>query len=162
MSNKIIIHSDGSCWNTNKDVSGAREGGFGVVFRCGDKKLDYHSWCYTNTTSARMEWFGVLYAIKLLSTNPKYTIKIYCDNQYVVNTCNHDAWLWEKKGIIDTYKNPDLVKKFLKLMRKFPEQGKNIEFIWNKGHIGIELNELADELARKARKYHKKIQDLRK
>jgi ribonuclease HI len=51
---------------------------------------------------------------------------------------------WTKKGGI---KNLDIVQKLYKVFLE-----SNAKLIWVRGHVGTELNELADEWANKARK----------
>ena len=52
---------------------------------------------------------------------------------------------WTKKN--GEIKNLDIVKELYELYKKYP-----VELVWVRGHVGTELNELADEWANKARK----------
>jgi len=148
--NKITVYTDGSC-NNKKTGKGSKEGGFGIVIRCGEHKKDFSSIKYKNTTSARMELRGVIQALNLC--NPGWPIEIYCDNEYVVKTANTWLWSWISSGILNTKKNNDLWRSFITSYQKHGgKKNRDVKIIWVKGHAGNELNELADELANKGRK----------
>lgn len=157
MINTVTIYTDGSC-NNKKTGKGAREGGFGVVLRCGDHKRDYHSNRYLNTTSARMEIMAIIHALEMC--NPGWNIFIHSDNEYAVKTANEWLWGWISKGILESKSNADLWKRFIKAYEKHGGvHGGMVEFVWVRGHNGNQLNELADKLANKGRNSLKCIAD---
>lgn len=98
------------------------------------------------TTNIRMEGFAILAA--LTDANGE-KCRITTDSEFWINVLtkwapNWAAKNWQKKGGI---KNLDLVKK---LFAKFSDS--SAELVWTRGHVGTELNELADEWANRARK----------
>lgn len=100
----------------------------------------------TATTNIRMEGFAILAALADANGDK---CRITTDSEFWINALtkwapNWAANNWQKKGGI---KNLDLVKT---LFAKFSES--NAELIWTRGHVGTELNEMADEFANRARK----------
>lgn len=103
----------------------------------------------THTTNIRMEAQGLITALRDAAGQP---CKIYTDSQFWVNTLTKWApgWAqngWAKKG--GEIKNLDLVKKLYGLY-----SSSQAKLIWNYGHHGQMLNEMADEWANKARAGH--------
>ena len=76
-------------------------------------------------------------------------IEVFSDSAYMVN-CIQKKWYekWQKNGWKTSKKGPvenkDLWIKLLNLISPF-----NVKFHKVAGHSGIELNEMADKLARK-------------
>lgn len=72
---------------------------------------------------------------------------VYCDSQYVVNSLT--TWMpeWKRRGWRTSgrkpVKNADLMRELDGLL-----QGRNVRFVWVKGHDGHALNERVDDLAR--------------
>lgn len=98
------------------------------------------------TTNIRME--GLAITAALTDANGE-KCKIQTDSEFWVNVLTKWAKTWElngwtKKGGI---KNLDIVQPLYKLYTN-----SQAELIWTRGHVGTELNELADEWANKARK----------
>jgi ribonuclease HI len=100
------------------------------------------------TTNIRMEGLAILAALDDAGDEP---CEITTDSEFWINVLTKWApnWAangWQKKGGI---KNLDIVKplynKYNKLYHKLT---------WTRGHVGTELNELADEWANKARQRH--------
>ena len=74
---------------------------------------------------------------------------IYTDSQFWKNVLEQWAPSWEARGWTKKsgkIKNLELVKVAWELYNKYP-----VSLMWTRGHIGTELNELADEWANKAR-----------
>ena len=101
-----------------------------------------------NTTNQRMELKACIKALEQMKTTT-IPIDIYSDSAYLVN-CFQQEWYkkWEAYGWKNASKKPvenkDLWKKLLVLMKKYDVRVHKVE-----GHRGVELNERADELARK-------------
>ena len=98
------------------------------------------------TTNIRMEGMALIAAMKL---GRDFRCEIYTDSEFWINTITKWApgWKakgWKRKG--GAIKNLDLVKEALELYEQ-----SLAEFIWVRGHVGNEGNELADEWANNAR-----------
>ncbi|MCL2451806.1 ribonuclease HI [Candidatus Saccharibacteria bacterium] len=100
------------------------------------------------TTNIRMEGLALLAA---LEDAGGAKCEITTDSEFWINVLTKWAATWEannwqKKGGI---KNLDIVQP---LFKKY--QQSNAKLIWTRGHVGTELNELADEWANTARRRH--------
>jgi ribonuclease HI len=100
------------------------------------------------TTNIRMEGLALLAALQDANGAE---CEIKTDSEFWINVLTQWApnWQrnsWQKKGGI---KNLDIVQKLYKV---FTES--NAKLTWVRGHVGTELNELADEWANRARKQH--------
>lgn len=99
------------------------------------------------TTNIRMEGSALIAAMDFLDGDDA---EIHTDSEFWINVLTKWApgWAahdWKKsKGEI---KNLDIVKE---AYRKY--QKGNVKLVWVRGHVGTEMNELADEWANKARK----------
>lgn len=99
------------------------------------------------TTNIRMEGSALIAAMDFLDGEDA---EIHTDSEFWINVLTKWApgWAahdWKKsKGEI---KNLDIVKE---AYRKY--QKGNVKLVWVRGHVGTEMNELADEWANKARK----------
>lgn len=141
---QVTIYTDGGA-EPNPGV-----GGYGVVLRFGEycKEL---SGGFKLTTNNRMELMAVIVGLEALTE--KCTVKLYSDSQYIVNAINGgSAFRWREndwklgKGT-KRAKNPDLWERLL-----FAYDKQEVEFIWVKGHTGIQDNERCDRLADEAMK----------
>jgi len=142
--NKIIIYCDGACsGNQFKN----NRGGWGAVLKYNDYTKNLYGG-ERNTTNQRMELTACIRALAEVKAED-IDIEIYSDSAYLVN-CIQKKWYekWMKNGWMNYRKKPvenkDLWTSLLDLLAKH-----NVKFIKVSGHSGVELNELADELARK-------------
>lgn len=122
---RIKIYTDGSC------VPNPGNGGYGIIILTNpvievSKKVQ-------NTTNNIMEVTAIIEAIKIMNKNEQ-DLEIYTDSQYAIK-CAEGTW--QRK------KNQELWKEYDSVSR-----GKNIKFVWVKGHNGDYYNELVDKLAR--------------
>lgn len=98
------------------------------------------------TTNIRMEGQALVAAIKYAGEEG---CEICTDSEFWINVLEKWAPKWrmngwqKKNGII---KNLDIVKELWELYHKYP-----VTIKWVKGHAGVEMNEMADEWANKAR-----------
>lgn len=97
------------------------------------------------TTNIRMEGLALFAALNDANGEP---CEIVTDSEFWVNVLTKWAitWAangWQKKGGI---KNLDIVRP---LFEKYEKS--QVKLTWTRGHVGTELNELADEWANKAR-----------
>ena len=98
------------------------------------------------TSNIKMEGKALVEAIKLAGSEG---CELHTDSQFWVNVLTQWAPSWEKKGWkkkSGEIKNLELVKELYGLYRKYP-----VKLVWVRGHVGTEMNELADEWANKAR-----------
>ena len=98
------------------------------------------------TTNIRMEGSAMIAGIKYAGEEG---CEIHSDSEFWINVLTKWASGWEAKGwkkAKGEIKNLDLVRELYELYNKYP-----VKLVWEKGHNGIEFNELADEWANKAR-----------
>lgn len=141
----IVMWTDGSA-NPNPGP-----GGFAVLDEAGTP-LVARSSEGRKTTNIRMEGWALIAAMTYADGRP---CEIHTDSQLWINILEKWAPSWKAKGWTKKsgeIKNLDLVKKAHALY----ERG-NVTLIYVRGHIGTELNELADEWANKARKGEIKV-----
>ena len=122
----IVVYTDGGC-----DYNPGGKGAYGIVI-LHQKTGKYESYteAFASTTNNRMELLAVVVALEHIDTSAP--VIAYSDSRYVVQTANNK---WRR------YRNLDLWNRFDKAM-----QGKNVLFIWVKGHKGNYYNELCDEI----------------
>ena len=134
---KVVIYTDGACRGN------PGPGGWGVLLRYqgSDKTLKGYE---AQTTNNRMELTAAIEALKALKRN--CTIELNTDSKYVIQGIND--WLpnWKKNNwktaAKKAVKNVDLWQRLDKESSRH-----EINWVWVKGHAGIEGNELADQLA---------------
>lgn len=139
-------------WTDGSAVPNPGEGGFAVIeVREGEAKpviLGRKS----NTTNIQMEGWAIIQAMKRAGEEP---CEIHTDSNLWVQTMQEWApeWAandWHKKKenkLGETkIKNLDIVKEMYELYN--PD---TMKLIWERGHIGTQYNEMADEWANKAR-----------
>tara|TARA_B110000438_G_scaffold292950_1_gene332042 strand:- start:222 stop:668 length:447 start_codon:yes stop_codon:yes gene_type:complete len=144
---EIIIYTDGAC------AGNPGPGGWAAVILLNQNKIELFGG-EKFTTNNRMELMGAIKALEYCEIQDKGEpslnyIKIFTDSNYVkegitvwINSWEKNNWKTaDKKNV----KNVDLWKK-LKELVKF----KKIQWEWVKGHSNNPMNDLADELAKKA------------
>ena len=105
-----------------------------------------------DTTNIRMEGSALIAAMEYANNEG---CEIHTDSEFWINVLTKWADAWASKGwrkSTGEIKNLDLVQKLYELYHKYP-----VNLIWTRGHVGTELNELADEWANKARHGDKNI-----
>ncbi len=141
---KIIIYCDGGC---SGNQFADNRGGWGAVLKFKDKTKEIHGG-ERNTSNQKMELTACIKALEEIKSN-NLEIEIYSDSAYLVN-CMKQKWYekWQRNGWRNAKKEPvankELWMKLLDLKEKY-----QIHFYKVAGHSGIELNELADQLANK-------------
>ncbi len=136
----ISAASDGAC------SGNPGPGGWGVLIRYENGKVEEFGGFEPNTTNNRMELKATLKAferLKELSLHPKIIIKT--DSKYVINGLSKWIVNWKKKGWLTAsgkaVLNQDLWKKLDK------SQLKEVKLVYVKGHSGDEDNERVDKIA---------------
>lgn len=130
---RYCVYSDGGC-----DVNPGGRGGYGVVIikenADGTKTTETLSGAFASTTNNRMEIMAAIVALEHIEASADVTL--VSDSQYLINTAEG---MWQRK------KNNDLWDRLDRAMA-----GKNIKFIWVRGHSGDKYNEQCDQMATKA------------
>ena len=144
---EIKIYTDGAC------IGNPGPGGWAAIIIIDDKKEEFFGG-EKLTTNNRMELTAAIKALeqcgkredKQLSLKQ---IKIYTDSTYLKEGITVCIKVWEKNNWKTAdkknVKNVDLWKKLKELT-----QSNQIEWNWIKGHSNDPMNDLADELAKKA------------
>ena len=136
----ISIYTDGS------SRGNPGPGGWGVLIQLDDKNIEL-SGGDNETTNNRMELMAAIIALEEI--NKDYKINLYTDSNYVKDGIT--SWIsnW-KKNSWKTANKKDVKNKDLWIRLDVAIEGKDISWIWVKGHAGNAGNEQADYLARTA------------
>ena len=100
-----------------------------------------------DSSNIRMEGSAMIAAIEYAGDEP---CEIHSDSEFWINVLIKWAPTWQANGWTKKtgpIKNLDLVQKLYELYTTH-----DVKLVWVRGHVGTELNELADEWANKARK----------
>ena len=140
MNKKVDIYTDGAC------SGNPGPGGWGVLIQLDDKNIEL-SGGDNETTNNRMELMAAIIALEEI--NKDYKINLYTDSNYVKDGIT--SWIsnW-KKNSWKTANKKDVKNKDLWIRLDTAIKGKDISWIWVKGHAGNAGNEQADYLARSA------------
>ena len=140
MNKKVDIYTDGAC------SGNPGPGGWGVLIQLDDKNIEL-SGGDNETTNNRMELMAAIKALEEI--NKDYKINLYTDSNYVKDGIT--SWIsnW-KKNSWKTANKKDVKNKDLWVRLDAAIKGKDISWIWVKGHAGNAGNEQADYLARSA------------
>ena len=141
------IYTDGAC------IGNPGPGGWAAIILLDDKKKEIFGG-ERLTTNNRMELTATIKALEYCYEREKNQlslkkIEIYTDSIYVKEGIT--VWIksWEKNNWKTTdkknVKNVDLWKKLKDLVKS-----QQIQWNWVKGHSGDPMNDLVDELAKKA------------
>ncbi|WP_321492112.1 ribonuclease HI [uncultured Desulfobacter sp.] len=136
LENAVVVYTDGGA------IGNPGPGGYGVVFETGET----FNGGFNLTTNNRMELLAVIVALEALEGETR-PVCLHSDSRYVVNGITKNwAKGWQRRGWKKSdgspAMNPDLWQRLLDLL-----PGRDIRFIWVKGHAGNPLNEACDHLA---------------
>lgn len=134
-------------WTDGSAVPNPGPGGFAVILEQEDgigKPVILGR--EAESSNIRMEGLAIIAAIKGAKGR---SVEIHTDSEFWVNVMTKwmSGWAengWKKKR--GEIKNLDIVRQLYELYN--PEQ---VKLVWTRGHVGTELNEMADEWANKAR-----------
>lgn len=151
---KLITYTDGSCLN-NK---GSDVGGWAVALGL-PNEVKTLSGFSLNTTNNKMELMAVARALNEVVKMQKSgveigTVMIHSDSAYCVNGIS-SGWIanWKKNGWKNAkgyaVKNKDLWERIDNGIKIAEELGATVVMVKVKGHAGVPMNELVDELAQK-------------
>lgn len=137
MTTKVVMYTDGACRGN------PGPGGWGVIlsYRDRNKKLSGFD---PQTTNNRMELTAAIEGLRALSR--ACDIELNTDSKYVLQGISEWIESWKSNGWKTAAKKPvknvDLWQSLDELVKKH-----RINWHWVKGHVGIEGNEMADQLA---------------
>lgn len=139
--NFVEIYTDWSClWNP-------WVWWWACLLRFGENEK-IKSWNVKHTTNNQMELQAIIEWLKCLKS-AKYTVKIYTDSNYAKNWMTKWLTNWKKNERKNSNKKEVKNKEFWveldSLAQKF-----NIQRHWVKAHSTNKLNNMVDEIARKA------------
>ena len=140
---EIIIYTDGGC------SGNPGPGGWGIVV-IADGIAKQLSGGEKLTTNNRMELTAAITALQVIRNTPSFAqrpVKLHIDSQYVKNGIT--TWIkgWKAKGWKTADKKP-VKNQDLWVQLDALNEGLNINWIWVKGHAGIEYNEICDQLCK--------------
>ncbi len=142
MTKKVVIFTDGAC------SGNPGPGGWGAVltFEGNEREICGGE---ADTTNNRMELMAAISALETLSR--PCLVELHTDSQYLRGGVT--GWMenWKKRGWLTADKKP---VKNIELWQRLDEARKrhDVSWHWVKGHAGHEMNERADELARRGMK----------
>lgn len=144
---KYILYTDGSC------SGNPGPGGWGVFCVDDNGNLTESSGGSYETTNNAMELTA---AIEGLQPIPKgSTVKVYTDSQYVINGITKWIKGWKRRNWHNAAGGP-VANRVLWEALETVTQGKDVTWIWVKGHNGNPGNERADTLAQQQTQIYKK------
>ena len=136
---RISIHTDGAC------SGNPGPGGWGAILEWDGREKELFGG-EPHTTNNRMELTAAIEALSALK-RPS-TVELHTDSQYLRQGITNWIRGWKRNGWKTSDKKPvknvDLWQKLDQLIAVH-----KVEWRWVRGHAGHDLNERADELARK-------------
>lgn len=136
----VIIHTDGAC------SGNPGPGGWAAILSFGDHEKELKG-AEAHTTNNRMELMAAIAALEALKKPCR--VDLHTDSQYVQNGISSWIFGWKRNGWKTSDKKPvknvDLWQRLDEAMARH-----EVKWHWVKGHVGHELNERADQLARDA------------
>ena len=135
----VEIYTDGACRGN------PGPGGWAALLRMGDKEREL-SGGEPLTTNNRMELMAAIKGLEALKRPCR--VQLFTDSNYVRDGITKWIHAWQRNGWRTADKKP---VKNEDLWRRLDEaRGRHdVDWRWVKGHAGHELNERADELARR-------------
>lgn len=133
-------------WTDGSASPNPGPGGFAVIEVTSGGKKPVALGRDKDTTNIRMEGCALIAAIKYAGEDG---CEIHTDSEFWINVLTKWAAGWQANGWkkkTGPIKNLDLVQELYELYTAH-----DVKLVWEKGHDGIEFNEMADEWANKAR-----------
>jgi ribonuclease HI len=139
---KVTIYTDGACRGN------PGPGGWGAILMFGGREKELCGGDLA-TTNNRMELMAAIQALEAL--NKPCKVELHTDSQYVMKGITEWVRGWKARGwktaAKESVKNEDLWRRLDEARQRH-----DVDWRWVKGHAGHELNERADELARRGMK----------
>ncbi|MBR0431333.1 ribonuclease HI [Candidatus Saccharibacteria bacterium] len=137
-------------WTDGSASPNPGPGGFAVIEVIDGTGKPVVLGCEKETTNIRMEGMAMIAAIKYAGEEG---CEIHADSEFWINVLTKWAPGWKVNGWkkkVGEIKNLDLVKELYELYCRY-----SVKLVWEKGHDGVEFNEMADKWANRARKGEK-------
>ena len=136
-----------SIWTDGSGTTKGKPGGWAAIMVFENGPVDVRKVVYGSlqeTSSSQAELTAVLMGLNALKTSCR--VHIFSDSMYVINGMTSWVWKWErwdwKTQEGEDVKNSDLWMKLIDAANRH-----TVRYTHVKGHVGIELNELADSWA---------------
>jgi len=135
---KVVIHTDGAC------SGNPGPGGWGVILESGPHRKELKGG-EPMTTNNRMELTAAIEALEALKAPSD--VDLYTDSNYLRGGITSWIKSWKRNGWRTADKKP---VKNVELWQRLDQacSRHTVRWHWVKGHVGHDLNERADELAR--------------
>lgn len=136
-------------WTDGSASPNPGPGGFAVIEEKTSKPVVLGA--EKDSTNIRMEGKAMIAALRYADEEE---CEIHSDSEFWINVLTKWAPGWKAKGWKKSkgeIKNLDIVQELYGLYEERAAAGK-VKLVWVRGHVGTELNELADEWANRARK----------
>jgi ribonuclease HI len=136
---RVVIHTDGAC------SGNPGPGGWGAILQFAGKEREL-SGGDPATTNNRMELTAAIEALRALKSGS--TAELHTDSEYLKKGITEWIHGWKRNGWKTSDKKP---VKNVELWQTLDALAANhdVEWRWVRGHAGHDLNERADELARR-------------
>ena len=133
-------------WTDGSASPNPGPGGFAVIEQTEDGARPVVLGRDKDTSNIKMEGQAMIAAIKYAGDEG---CEIHSDSEFWINVLTKWAPTWKANGWVKKsgpIKNLDLVKELYDLY-----ESHDVKIVWVRGHVGTELNEMADIWANKAR-----------
>lgn len=134
----VEIFCDGAC------SGNPGPGGYGAILRYSGRVKELSGGA-RETTNNRMEMTAAIEALRLLTRPCK--VLITTDSQYLVKGMTEWISGWQRKGWLNSKKEPVVNKDLWELLLTLTSNH-SVQWKWVKGHAGHAENERCDQLAR--------------
>jgi ribonuclease HI len=133
-------------WTDGSASPNPGPGGFAVIEQTENEAKPVALGRDKDTTNIRMEGCAMIAAIKYAGDEG---CEIHSDSEFWINVLTKWAPTWKANGWVKKsgpIKNLELVQELYELYTTH-----DVKIVWVRGHVGTELNEMADVWANKAR-----------
>ena len=133
-------------WTDGSASPNPGPGGFAVIEQTENEAKPVALGRDKDTSNIKMEGQAMIAAIKYAGDEG---CEIHSDSEFWINVLTKWAPTWKANGWVKKsgpIKNLDLVKELYDLY-----ESHDVKIVWVRGHVGTELNEMADIWANKAR-----------
>ncbi|MBC6402464.1 MAG: ribonuclease HI [Hyphomonadaceae bacterium] len=137
----VVIYTDGAC------SGNPGPGGWGVLMRFGEVERELCGG-EAETTNNRMELTAAIEGLRAVRKSYEGKITLWTDSTYVRDGITKWIHGWKKRGWKKADKKPVLNVDLWKELDAINSRC-DVNWKWVKGHVGVDGNERADELARR-------------